>query len=109
MARKQIRSMTQAEWDRLIPVMKSFSHLSTEIGHSVLVRGEGNKDVAERVGRTKQNVGSTIKRIWDLYLSVAVNFEGEMLRKVDVWLPEKMALDVLKEAGKYSINQSNTD
>ncbi|MCX8963111.1 ArdK family transcriptional regulator [Erwinia psidii] len=109
MARKQTRSMTQDEWDWLLPVMQSFSHLSTEIGHSVLVKGESNKDVAERVGRTKQNVGSTVKRIWDLYQSVAVNFEGEKLRKVDVWLPEKMALDVLKEAGKYSINQSNTD
>lgn len=54
-----------------------------------LVKGESNKDVAERVGRTKQNVGSTVKRIWDLYQSVAVDFEGEKLRKVDVWLPER--------------------
>ncbi len=83
MARKQTRSMTQEEWDRLLPAMQTFTHLSTEIGHSVLVK-ESNKDVAERVGRTKQNVGSTVKRIWDLYQSLAVDIEGEKLRKADV-------------------------
>ncbi|EAM5476635.1 ArdK family transcriptional regulator [Salmonella enterica] len=109
MARKQTRSMTQEEWDLLLPSMQTFTHLSTEIGHSVLVKGESNKDVAERVGRTKQNVGSTVKRIWDLYQSVTVEAEGERLRKVDVWLPEKMALKVLKEAEKYAINQNKTE
>ncbi|EAS5284189.1 TPA: ArdK family transcriptional regulator [Klebsiella pneumoniae] len=109
MARKQTRSMTQEEWDRLLPAMQTFTHLSTEIGHSVLVKGESNKDVAERVGRTKQNVGSTVKRIWDLYQSLAVDIEGEKLRKVDVWIPEKLALKVLKEAEKYAINQNKAE
>lgn len=106
MARKQTRSMTQEEWDMLVPAMQSLTHLSTEIGYSVLVKGESNKDVAERVGRTKQNVGSTVKRIWDLYQSVTVNAGGEKLKKVDVWLPEEMAISVLKEAEKYAINQT---
>ncbi|WP_208951025.1 TrfB-related DNA-binding protein [Rahnella sp. ChDrAdgB13] len=105
MARKQTRSMTQDEWDLIFPAMQGFTHLSTEIGYSVLVKGESNKEVAERVGRTKQNVGSTVKRIWDLCQSVTVESEGEKLRKVDVWLPENMAINVLKEAEKYSINQ----
>ncbi|WP_407213012.1 hypothetical protein [Enterobacter hormaechei] len=65
--------------------------------------------MAERVGRTKQNVGSTVKRIWDLYQSLAVDIEGEKLRKVDVWIPEKLALKVLKEAEKYAINQSKVE
>lgn len=109
MARKQTRSMTQEEWGLLLPAMQTFTHLSTEIGHSVLVNGESNKDVAERVGRTKQNVGSTVKRIWDLYQSVTIEAGGEKLRKVDVWLPEAMALKVLKEAEKYAINQNKAE
>lgn len=110
MARKQTRSMTQKEWDLLLPAMKSFSHLSTDIGHSVLVNGESNKDVAERVGRTKQNVGSTVKRIWELYESVTLQTEsGQKLRRVDVWLPEEMAERIIKEAEKYSINRCKTE
>lgn len=109
MARKQTRSMTQEEWDLLLPAMQTFTHLSTEIGHSVLVKGESNKDVADRVGRTKQNVGSTVKRIWELYQSITAEADGEKLRKVDVWLPEEMALKVLKEAEKYKINQKKID
>ncbi|MWQ98700.1 ArdK family transcriptional regulator, partial [Escherichia coli] len=43
------------------------------------------------------------------YQSVAVDFEGEKLRKGDVWLPEKMDLKVLKEAEKYTINQNKAE
>jgi DNA-binding NarL/FixJ family response regulator len=89
MARKQTRSMTQEEWDRLLPAMQTFTHLSTEIGHSVLVKGESNKDVAERVGRTKQNVGSTVKRIWDLYQSVAVDFGVRSFAKLTFGYPKR--------------------
>ncbi|ELT8232555.1 ArdK family transcriptional regulator [Salmonella enterica] len=101
----QKRSMTQEEWDRLLPAMQTFTHLTTEIGHSVLVKGESQTDVATRVGRSKQNVGGTVKRIWELYQSIPVDTDGEKLRLVNVWLPEKMALEVLQEAEKYSINQ----
>ncbi|WP_387691751.1 TrfB-related DNA-binding protein [Photorhabdus sp. RM71S] len=59
----QKRRMTQDEWNRLLPAMQTFTHLTTEIGHSVLVKGERQKDVADRVDRTKQNVGNTVKRI----------------------------------------------
>lgn len=105
MARRQTRSMTQEEWDLLLPALQKFTHLSTDIAYSVLVKGESNKDVADRVGRTKQNIGSTVKRIWDLYQSISVESEGEKMRKVDVWLPEEMALKIMKEAEKYTINQ----
>lgn len=109
MARKQTRSMTQEEWNLLLPAMQNFSHFSTEIGYSVLVNGESNTEVAERIGRTKQNVGSTVKRIWELYQSLTIETEGAKLRKVNVWLPEKLALEVLKKAEKYSINRNKAD
>ncbi|WP_340613239.1 TrfB-related DNA-binding protein [Xenorhabdus thailandensis] len=102
----QKRRMTQDEWNRLLPAMQTLTHLSTEIGHSVLVKGESQKDVADRVGRTKQNVNSTVKRIWELYQNITLDTEdGGNLRLVNVWLPEKMANFILDEAAKYSINQ----
>ncbi len=56
MARKQTRSMTQEEWDRLLPAMQTFTHLSTEIGHSVLVKGKAIK--------TWPNVSDGPSRTW---------------------------------------------
>lgn len=100
----QKRRMTQDEWERLMPAMQTFSHLTTEIGYSVLVKGESQVDVAKRVGRTKQNVGNTITRIWELYKSIS--FDEGKLRLVHAWLPEEKAFEVYAEAAKYSINQS---
>lgn len=103
----QKNRITEAEWKQLMPQMASFAHITTDIGYSVLVKGEKPSDVATRVGRSKQNISSTVKRIWDLYQTTTLKAEnGESLKLVQVWLPESLAETVLKEASKYSINKA---
>ncbi|EPL2117092.1 TPA: ArdK family transcriptional regulator [Klebsiella pneumoniae] len=104
----QKNRITEAEWKLLLPKMASLAHITTDIGYSVLVKGEKATDVAARVGRSKQNISSTAKRIWDLYQSTTLHTEdGEALQLVQVWLPEKLAKKVLAEAAKYSVNSSS--
>ncbi|MCW7763381.1 TrfB-related DNA-binding protein [Photorhabdus luminescens] len=105
----QKHRMTQDEWNRFLPAMQTFTHLTTEIGHSVLVKGERRKDVADRVGRTKQNVGNTVKRIWELYQSITLDTEDGKLHFVNGWVSEELALKVQAEAAKYNINQPKID
>ncbi|EGV7333429.1 TPA: ArdK family transcriptional regulator, partial [Enterobacter hormaechei] len=94
---------------QLLPQMASFAHITTDIGYSVLVKGEKSSDVATRVGRSKQNISSTVKRIWDLYQNTTLKAEnGEPLKLVQVWIPASLAETVLKEAAKYSINNITT-
>jgi len=103
----QKNRITEAEWTQLLPQMASFAHITTDIGYSVLVKGEKASDVATRVGRSKQNISSTVKRIWDLYQNTTLKTEnGESLKLVQVWIPESLAETVLKEAAKYSINNN---
>ncbi|MGP6939633.1 TrfB-related DNA-binding protein [Klebsiella pneumoniae] len=104
----QKNRITEAEWKQLLPKMASLAHITTDIGYSVLVKGEKATDVAARVGRSKQNISSTAKRIWDLYQSTTLHTEdGEALQLVQVWIPEKLAKQVLAEAAKYSVNSSS--
>ncbi|HGZ1546858.1 TPA: TrfB-related DNA-binding protein [Escherichia coli O25b:H4-ST131] len=104
----QKNRITEAEWKQLLPKMASLAHITTDIGFSVLVKGEKATDVAARVGRSKQNISSTAKRIWDLYQSTTLHTEdGEALQLVQVWIPEKLAKKVLAEAAKYSVNSSS--
>lgn len=99
----QKKQMTQQEWDRLIPAMATYAHITTEIGYAVLVEGERQTDVAVRVGRTKQNVANAVKRIWELYQQVTTD-DGENLELVSVWLPKTEADKVRTIAAKFSIN-----
>ncbi|EPO9640150.1 TrfB-related DNA-binding protein [Klebsiella pneumoniae] len=104
----QKNRITEAEWKQLLPKMASLAHITTDIGYSVLVKGEKATDVAARVGRSKQNISSTAKRIWDLYQSTTLHTEdGEALQLVQVWIPEKLAKKILAEAAKYSVNSSS--
>lgn len=99
----QKKQMTQQEWDRLVPAMATYAHITTEIGYAVLVDGERQTDVAVRVGRTKQNVANAVKRIWELYQQVTTD-DGENLELVSVWLPKPEADKVRMMAAKFSIN-----
>ena len=104
----QKNRITEAEWTQLLPHMASLAHITTDIGYSVLVKGEKASDVAARVGRSKQNISSTAKRIWDLYQNTTLHTEdGETLQLVQVWIPEKLAKKVLAEAAKYSVNKNS--
>ena len=97
--------ITDTEWQQLLPHMTTFAGITLDIGYSVLVKGEKPVDVAERVGRSKQNISSTVKRIWDLYKSTTLKTEdGEPLKLVQVWLPESVAQSVLEQAKKYAVN-----
>ena len=105
----QKNRISETEWKQLLPQMASFAHITTDIGYSVLVKGEKSSDVATRVGRSKQNISSTVKRIWDLYQNTTLKAEnGEPLKLVQVWIPASLAETVLKEAAKYSINNITT-
>ncbi len=73
--------------------MQTFTHLSTEIGHSVLVKGKAIKTWPNVSDGPSRTWGSTVKRIWDPVPVVGVDIEGEKLRKVDVWIPEKLAYE----------------
>ncbi|UYA92970.1 transcriptional regulator KorA (plasmid) [Raoultella planticola] len=100
----QKNRISETEWKQLLPQMASFAHITTDIGYSVLVKGEKSSDVAMRVGRSKQNISSTVKRIWDLYQNTTLKAEnGEPLKLVQVWIPASLAETVLKEAAKYSL------
>jgi len=102
----ETRRLTQEDWDRLLPAMQSLSNNTTNIGHAVLVEGEERSAVAERLKITKQAVSNTIRRIWAIYESTSMQGEnGEILRLVNVWIPEAMAQTVLEEAAKYSVNK----
>ncbi|MCX2665378.1 TrfB-related DNA-binding protein, partial [Klebsiella pneumoniae] len=84
----QKNRISETEWKQLLPQMASFAHITTDIGYSVLVKGEKSSDVATRVGRSKQNISSTVKRIWDLYQNTTLKAEnGEPLKLVQVWIP----------------------
>ena len=50
----QKNRITEAEWTQLLPHMATLAHITTDIGYSVLVKGEKASDVAARVGRSKQ-------------------------------------------------------
>ena len=105
----QKNRISETEWKQLLPQMASFAHITTDIGYSVLVKGEKSSDVATRVGRSKQNISSTVKRIWDLYQNTTLKAEnGEPLKLVQVWIPASLAETVLKEAAKYSIKNITT-
>ncbi|WP_250691495.1 TrfB-related DNA-binding protein, partial [Escherichia coli] len=83
----QKNRISETEWKQLLPQMASFAHITTDIGYSVLVKGEKSSDVATRVGRSKQNISSTVKRIWDLYQNTTLKAEnGEPLKLVQVWI-----------------------
>ncbi|MBE0003251.1 ArdK family transcriptional regulator, partial [Escherichia coli] len=49
----QKNRISETEWKQLLPQMASFAHITTDIGYSVLVKGEKSSDVAMRVGRSK--------------------------------------------------------
>ena len=72
----QKNRISETEWKQLLPQMASFAHITTDIGYSVLVKGEKSSDVATRVGRSKQNISSTVKRIWDLYQNTTLKAEN---------------------------------
>ncbi len=92
----QKNRISETEWKQLLPQMASFAHITTDIGYSVLVKGEKSSDVA-----SKQNISSTVKRIWDLYQNTTLKAEnGEPLKLVQVWIPASLAETVLKEAAK---------
>ncbi len=94
----QKNRISETEWKQLLPQMASFAHITTDIGYSVLVKGEKSSDVATRVGRSKQNISSTVKRIWDLYQNTTLKAEnGEPLKLVQVWIPASLAETVLKK------------
>ena len=101
----QKNRISETEWKQLLPQMASFAHITTDIGYSVLVKGEKSSDVATRVGRSKQNISSTVKRIWDLYQNTTLKAEnGEPLKLVQVWIPASLAETVLKEAQELGIS-----
>lgn len=101
----QKRQISEKEWENLLPLMETFATVTTDIAYAVLVKGESQVDVAARKNRSKQSIGMAVKRVWELYQNATLNADkGEPLKLVNVWLPESYAQKILKEAGKYSIN-----
>lgn len=102
----QKRKISEKEWQRLLPLMESFASVTTDVAYAVLVKGESQVDVAARKNRSKQSIAISVKRVWEVYQNAPLAAEqGEPLRLVNVWLPEKYAEQVMKEASKYAINE----
>ncbi len=53
--------------------------ITTDIGYSVLVKGEKSSDVATRVGRSKQNISNAVKRI-RLYQNTTLKVERRTIK-----------------------------
>ncbi len=62
----QKNRISETEWKQLLPQMASFAHITTDIGYSVLVKGEKSSDVATRVGRSKQNISRNYRTVYKI-------------------------------------------
>lgn len=85
------------EWEKLLPALESCSVITLKIGRAVLVEGNRQSDVARELGKTRQAVAASVKRVKEMIKP----FELQDLEPVSVWLPPELAAQVRAMAKPY--------
>jgi hypothetical protein len=78
--------MSSDEFDALQPRLHRFAPETVAIARAVLVDGKSQSLAAERFGTTRQRVHGIVQRV-----EAAANNVPAGWRKVECWLPPKMA------------------
>src|SRR5271169_3416690 len=81
--------MSSDEFDQLQPRLHRLAPETVAIARAVLVEGESQSFAAERFGTTRQRVHGIVQRV-----EAAANNVPAGWRKIEYWLPPKVAPDI---------------
>ncbi|NPE56588.1 hypothetical protein HLB25_21220 [Dickeya dadantii] len=92
------RRLSKEEWELSASKLRYLTLSTIDAARMILVDGERQVDVAEKLNTSKQNVYRAVKEVLK-----RIDSDGERdgMMRVEVWLPVKEAKEVIALAEKY--------